>query len=239
MDALVDQRTAPVERTRASPARAGVVLGRTIPLDPRRGEQRASERARPQQRPKPHERRLRPVLEQNAETHARCARRGDQAVGRRYGDIDWLLHQHVQPCFGGTYALIRVHPRRAADDHGVERAMGEQGRQFVVRHTTIQLGQPRRAGVVGPVHRDDLDAGNLATGARVRLADVAGADECNVRHGAIMHHSWRVARGPPVRFTRACGLRLVPASAEPLVTDVSYPASSPSLLGHRRVVSTR
>ena len=189
VDALVDQRAAAVERTGAAPAGAGVVLGRAVPLDPRRGEQRASERARPQQLPKPDERRLRAVLEQHAETHARCAapRRSSRSAAATVTSIGFS----TSTCSPAAAAAM---PWSACTPDGLPMITASSGRwaskrrQFVVRHTTVQLGQPRRAGVVGAVHRDDLDAGNLATGARVRLADVAGADQCDVRHGRIMHH---------------------------------------------------
>ena len=49
VDALVDQRATSVERARAAPAGIRVVLGRAIPLDPCRREQRAAERAGDQQ----------------------------------------------------------------------------------------------------------------------------------------------------------------------------------------------
>ena len=56
VDALVDERGAAVELDAAAPVRGRVVLGRTVPLDPRRGQQHAAEAARRRNRGAPRDR---------------------------------------------------------------------------------------------------------------------------------------------------------------------------------------
>ena len=182
VDPLVHQRTAAVERLRAAPPRLLVVRRRPVPFHARVGENRRAEPPAVDQRLHPQHVRLEAILKDHAERHASARRFGDERVnsGRRH--IDRLLDEHVQPPPRGGDAVLRMQPGRTADHDEVERPMVEKPIERIERGGAVPAGKPFGVRVR---RRDDgrhFHSRNVAKRARVRVADVAGADQPDV-HG--------------------------------------------------------
>ena len=80
--------------------------------------------------------------------------------------------------------MLRVEPRRAADDDEVERTMVEKPIERVERGGAVPAGKLFGVRARRRDHGRHLHSRNFAKRARVRVADVARADEPRVNHSA-------------------------------------------------------
>src|SRR5262249_14986163 len=76
-----------------------------------------------------------------------------------------------------------VQTRRRSDHRHVERLAGEEIVERVVRTCAGDVGERLRPFTPRSVDRGDLGAGDADDRARVRRADVAGADQTDLRQG--------------------------------------------------------
>ena len=76
--------------------------------------------------------------------------------------------------------LLGVESGRASDRHDVERAMLEKSIDAVVHDAAVRLREALGLLPVRTVNRRDLDAGDRACGTRVRVADVAAAEDADL-----------------------------------------------------------
>jgi hypothetical protein len=82
---------------------------------------------------------------------------------------------------GGGDALLGVEAGGSADDNEVERLVGEEGGEVGVRLGLVFGGEAGNGLRICAVDGGELNAEDGAGGAGVRLGDVAGADESDVR----------------------------------------------------------
>jgi hypothetical protein len=132
------------------------------------------------------------ILEEHAELHARCIRRGNERVGALDAHVERLLGEHMDSARRGTNPLLGVKPGRASDRNDIERRVGEERVEIRVGDGIERRCQPFGACAVGAVHRHHFDAGNRGCRARMRLADVARAKDAHVdRHAPILSLSFK------------------------------------------------
>jgi hypothetical protein len=178
--ALVHQRAAAIERPRAAPARAFVVGRRPIPFHARTRENRRAEPSRIHERFQAGDVRFQPILEDDAERHACGVCRRDQIAGARHGHVDRFFDEHMQPALCRSDPVLGVKAGRTADDDGVERSMIEQQIERIVGGGVVPIGQRVRMRMGRRVNRGDCGAARFLHRSRVRVADVAGADQPDV-----------------------------------------------------------
>ena len=146
---------------------------------------------------------LQAILEEDAELDAGAIGGGDELVGLGGGDVERLFDEHVQAARGGRDPLIGVQRRRAADGDEVHRPVVEKRLEAVERDAAVELGEALRLRDVSPVDRGDLDARDCEGRARVRVADVSGAEDADVDgHSVRAQGSGFRARGSGLRFGR-------------------------------------
>ena len=125
-------------------------------------------------------------------TPARSVAR-DKLVGLCSGDVERLLDEHVEAARGGGDPLIGVQRRRAADGDEVHRPVVEKRFEAVERDTSVELSEAPCLRAVSSVDRRDLDARDCEGRARVRVADVSGAEDADSdRHSAGSGSRFRV-----------------------------------------------
>ena len=187
----------PSSARRAAPARAGVVLGRPVPLDAGGGEQHLPEPAPGDEIPQPHEIGLQPVLEQHAERDAGAVGGGHQGLALLERHVDRLLDEHVQRALGRGDAFLGVERRGRADHHEVHRAVAQKLLVALVGAAAVARGHRGGLGRVPALEGGDPEP-RLARRADVGVGDVAAADEARLQR----HATSRTPR-PPARRARA------------------------------------
>jgi len=73
-----------------------------------------------------------------------------------------------------------MHAGRRADRDDIERAMIEEAIQIVISRAPVFGGQALRFLAVRAAHRGDFDARNTERPARVRVTDIAGAEDADL-----------------------------------------------------------
>src|SRR5207244_4640348 len=107
-DALIEQRAAAVERLRAAPVGAAIVLGRAIPRDAGAREDNRAERSAIDERLQLADARLQTILKDDAKRHARGVGCRDESV-RSFGcDLERFFDQHVEAAARGGRAVLSV-----------------------------------------------------------------------------------------------------------------------------------
>ena len=81
--------------------------------------------------------------------------------------------------------VLGVQPRRAADGDQVERPVIEERLERVAGDAAVPGGELLGVRARRRVDRGDVDAGNGGNRTRVRVADVAGADQSDVDHRGL------------------------------------------------------
>ena len=190
---------AAVERERPAPARGGVVLGRPVPLHPRRDEQHAAEAAPAQERWRSRTRsgfsrswKRTPSFTPAARppsTSASAALRSLTSIG--------FSTSTCRPRSRRRDALLGVQARGAADHDEVHRAVREE-RPRSARTPGRRSGRPSpRPSRRSRPKKAAISRPGLARGAGVRVGDVAAADEADPQG----HRSYRAPARTPARAT--------------------------------------
>jgi hypothetical protein len=91
----------------------------------------------------------------------------------------------VQAAFGSRNTMLRVKTRGAANGHNLHRSMIEKPIEVTVRSGAIVLRESRDFLRIAPVNSDDFEVGNGGGGSRMRLADIAAADDAEVHVGGL------------------------------------------------------
>ena len=193
--ALVHQGAAAVERMRATPARIAIVGRRPVPLDARVGENRRAEPSPVDERLHSLHVRLEPILEDDAERHARVGSRPNERIRARRRHIDRLLDEHVQAADGRRRAVIRVQAGGRANHHHVEGALREHLLEGIVRRAAVPRGELLGARRVRRIDGGDFGAGQFAQRSCVRIADVARTNQAD-KHGQLRRPR-RLSSGVP------------------------------------------
>ena len=194
VDALIHQRAAAVERPRAPPARRRVVFRRTEPPDAPRREDRRAHTPRRNHRLHRRDVGLEAILEEHADLDPLAVRFGDDGIHLRGRDVQRLFRDDVQAALDRRDRLFGVKTRRAADRHDVERMVIEEATDVGVGRAAVRRREALGFLAVRPAHRRDLDTRDRLRGARVRVADVAGAEQSDPNHSLrilmLRYHTW-------------------------------------------------
>jgi len=207
VDALVHQRAAAIERRRAAPRGARVVLGRAPPREPRVDQQHAAEAAGRDAVARLDERGRAAVLEEDAERDAGALDRLDRAVHVLERHVERLLAQHVAAAERGERDLVGMQAGGRADADEVERRRVEQrlerrrGGQSVFRRQCTDLGG------VAAADADGLQSRHVADRTDVRVGDVAATGEPHAdRHRVTPSSGPRERARPEAAGHRGAGL---------------------------------
>jgi len=176
VDALIDERSAAVERECAAPAGVGIVLWRAIPLHASVDYKGPAEEALVEPGFELADVRLQAVLKNDAEFYLGLFRSFNEGVRARGADFDRLLRKDVQAVTGGGNALRGVEAGGTADNDEIHGAMIEEGFEIWVGRGAVLAGETGDFFGIGSVDGGDFDAGDGPGGAGVGFRDVAAAD---------------------------------------------------------------
>ena len=180
VDRLVHQRAAAVERKRTAPARGAVILGRPIPAHVPCREDRLSQTAGGDHRLHRRDVRLQSILEEHTDLDSAAIRGRDDAVDLHSRHVERLLGEHMKAAADRRDGLVGVEPGRASDRHDIERTVLEKSFDAVVHDAAVRLREALGFFTVRAVDGRDLHAGDAERGTRMRVADVAAAEDADL-----------------------------------------------------------
>ncbi len=94
--------------------------------------------------------------------------------------VERLFAKDVEPAADGRDRLLGVDARRRADRDDIEGTVIEEAVEIIVDRAAVRFRQTLRLLAVRAAHRRNLDTRNAERRARVRIADVAAAEDADL-----------------------------------------------------------
>ena len=167
MHGLIDQCAATIQRDGSPPARAAVVVRRSIPFHFGIGLERSAQDSSPDPLTQFANARFHAVLKHDAKFYPSAVRCFDEFVRAPGADIDWFLGQHMQTAPRGRDTLGSMQPGWASNRNQVHRPMRQESLKVQVRRPAMLTAKTVNLAGVGPVDGGDFNSGNRTSGAGV------------------------------------------------------------------------